>query len=338
MARLPVTGIEYVDTLNGAGTASVGMPLHAPEADPSTLLPGASGLAILRDDTPVWGGILWGATADLSAGTLALSASGYHSYYAHRYLDSTKGYSRKNADQSTLLKDWISYANANGGIGTDTSAIATRGRTATREWSFSEFKKISEAIEELADDLDGFNFRYEPYWVTTGTRIGNRFRVVKRGAEAYPQLEHRVSCNVTGVTYDGTQLATQAYAFGADLGTWMKPFATSSNPALTTPRMVTVATYSDLKASGQLIPKAAALATVGSQPIAVPTLTLYPQQFSPVQFQPGAVGTAIADSGYVALMEQYVITERRVGVDVNGTETVSLALASKEVFDNGNSG
>ncbi|MDN3259597.1 hypothetical protein QWJ26_07165 [Streptomyces sp. CSDS2] len=337
VTRLPVTGIEYADSLNESGAASVGIPLFAPEADPAALSPGISGLSILRDNAPIWAGIVWGATADLDAGTLTLTASGFHSYYKRRYLDGKRGYARKSVDQSVLLKDWISYANSNGGIGTDISAVTARGHLRTREWSFYEFKNIAGAIEELADDLNGFNFRYEPFWATAGVRIGHRLKVVSRGTETFPQLEHRASCNVTSVTYDGTQLATQAYAFGADLGTGAKPYASSSNPALTAPRMVSVATYSDIKTTASLLPKAAAIATVGSQPIAVPSLTVYPGQFSPVQFLPGAVGTVIVDSGYVALLEEFVITERRVGVDVNGTESISLALASKDVFNNGNS-
>lgn len=334
VTELPVTGIGYTDTLNAAGTATVGIPLAAPEADPGKLIVGSTGLAVLRNDSPVWGGIVWGAAADLAAGTLTLSASGYHSYYAHRFLDAKKGYATTGNDQSLILKEWFGYANANGGIGTDTSTVTGTGHNRSRKWSFYEFKNMAEAIEEMADDLNGFNFRYEAYWIPgVGRRVGNRFRIARRGSVSFPQLEHRVNCNTTAVNYDGTQLATQAYAFGADLGTGAKPYASASNPALTGPRCVAVATYADTKTTASLIPKAAAMANVGSQPIAVPALTLYPDRFTPAQFTPGAVGTVIADSGYVALFEEFVITERNVEVDANGSETVSLALASKDVFN-----
>ncbi|MFB8107285.1 hypothetical protein ACFC3O_31520 [Streptomyces sp. NPDC056007] len=334
VTELPVTGIGYTDTLNAAGTATVGVPLAAPEADPATLIVGSSGLAVLRNDSPMWGGILWGASADLAAGTLTLSASGFHSYYSHRFLDAKNGYTTTSSDQALILKEWFAYANANGGIGTDTATVTTTGHLRSRKWSFYEFKNMAEAIDEMADDLNGFNFRYEAYWLAgVGRRVGNRFRLARRNSASFPQLEHRVNCNVTAVDYDGTQLATQAYAFGADLGTGAKPYASSGNPALTGPRRVAVATYADIKTTASLITKAAAIANVGSQPIAVPTLTLYPDRFTPSQFTPGAVGTVIADSGYVALFEEFVITERGVEVDANGTETVSLALASKDVFN-----
>ncbi|MFJ9964225.1 hypothetical protein [Streptomyces avermitilis] len=345
VASLPVTGIQYGETLNSAGSASIGMPLKA--ADPDTLEPGKSALVVTRDDEPVWGGMLWSATADLDTGTLALNASGWHSYYSACYLGGATlqnlpsggirlkwaGY-KANKDQALLLSDWIERANDDGGIGTDTSRLTTTGRIRSREWGFSEFKNIAEAINELADEDGGFDFRYETYWRDNGT-VGNRILKNGRLQNVIPfALVHRENCNVTQVGYDGSKLATRAFAFGADMGTGVKPYANVSND-LDAPTLTQVATYSDLKATADLIPKAAAIGAVGRQVIGIPTLTLYPGVFDPSSFLPGAVGTVQVDSGYVRLLEEFVLTERRVDVDVNGTETVSLSLASKDVFTSG---
>ncbi|QBZ73385.1 minor tail protein [Streptomyces phage Heather] len=335
--RLPVTGISYGETLNASGAASVGVPLSAREADPDILSPGASGLVILRDDEPVWGGMLWTASADLDSGTLTLNASGWHSYYSARYLDMPGGYDSKGKiDQAMLLQAWIGYANDNGGIGTDTSRLTTTGRVRSRAWGFPEFKNIAEAINELADEDGGFDFRYSTFERSNGT-YGSRILKSARLENAIPSaLVHRENCNVTQVGYDGSKLATRAYAFGADLGTGVKPYASSTND-LDTPALTQVVTYSDLKATGDLVPKAGAVAAMGRQVIGIPTLTLYPGVFEPSGFLPGSVGTVQADSGYVRLLEDFVLTERRVDVDVNGTESVALSLASKEVFTSGDS-
>jgi hypothetical protein len=341
-ATLPVTGIQYGESLNKAGTATVGIPLDA--ADPETLQPGRSALVVTRDDGPVWGGMLWTTNADLAAGTLTLNASGWHSYYSACYLGGWVpmqigrlpgkwlGYTGKK-DQALLITDWLTFANDNGGIGTDVSQIYTRGVIRSREWGFAEFKNIAEAINELADEDSGFDFRYDTYW-RSKTRIGNRFRYNSRLQQTFPTLTHRSNADVTQVAYDGSKLASRAWAFGADMGTGLKPFASSLN-SLDTPSLTSVVTYADLKSTGDLIPKAAALGAVGRQVIAIPTLTLYPGVFDPDAFLPGAKGTVNVDSGYVRLLEQFVITERRVDVDVNGTETASLSLASKEVFVSG---
>jgi hypothetical protein len=348
VGSIPATGIQYSETLNAAGSATVGVPLKA--ADPDTLEPGKSALVITRDDEPVWGGMLWTASADLDAGTLTLNASGWHSYYSTCYLGGFRegmgengrlpgrwlGYKGKK-DQALLLRDWIEIANEDGGIGTDTAWLNTTGRIRSREWGFAEFKNTAEAINELADEDGGFDFRYETYWRADGT-VGNRFVMMSRAGRVIPSaLVHRENCNVTQVSYDGSKLATRAFAFGADLGTGVKPYAYQSND-LDTPALIHVATYSDLKSTGELIPKASAIAAVGRQVIAIPTLTLYPGTFDPQSFLPGAVGTVQADCGYVRLLEDFVLTERRVDVDVNGTETVALSLASKDVFQNGDSG
>lgn len=342
LGTLPVTGISYGETLNAAGPATIGIPLSA--ADPDTLIPGVSGLAVLRDGSPVWGGMLWTAEADLEGGTLTLGASGWHSYYAACYLGGLvaasdggdgrltakwSGYSGTK-DQALLLRDWIERANDDGGIGTDTSRLNTTGRIRSRSWGFSEFKNTAEAVDELADEDGGFDFRYETYW-KSANRIGNRIIMAPHLSSGFPTLTHRVDCNVGRVTYDGSRLASRAYAFGADLGTGVKPYSWAVND-LAAPTLTQVVTYSDLKATADLVPKANALAVAGRRPVAIPTLTLYPGVFGPSVFLPGAYGSVAADSGYVRLLDDFVLTERRVDVDTNGTETVSLSLANKDVF------
>lgn len=335
IATLPVTGINYSETLNAAGACSVGMPLDA--ADPDTLAPGRTALVVTRDGEPDWGGIVWTATADLAAGTLALNASGWHSYYSARYLDMPGGY-KGNTDQALLLRAWIEHANNNGGIGTDTSRLTTTGRIRSRTWGFSEFKQIAEAMNELADEDGGFDLRYETFWADAKrTRIGHRILHSARVSRTFPTLTHLVDADVTQVAYDGSKLASEAVAFGADMGTGVKPYNIVSN-VLDGPAMTQVTTYADLKATADLIPKAAALAQVGRQVIAIPTLNLYPGVYDPALFVVGAHGTVTADSGYVRLLEEFVLTERRIDVDANGTETAALSLASKEVFVSGDSG
>ncbi|MGY5131279.1 hypothetical protein ACWGJW_02460 [Streptomyces nigrescens] len=334
IATLPVTGISYTNTLNDAGSASVGIPLNCPEANPLSLTAGKSGLAILRDDVPVWGGLLWTLSADIDQNVLTLNASGYHSYYKGRAL--VTGYNRK-ADQAHLLADWINFANDSGGIGTDTTRLTTTGRNRTRKWTEYEFKNIAEAIEELAEDAGGFNFRYEPYWTQNG-RIGHRILKTLRGGDSTPcALVHRENCTVTQVSYDSSVMATNTYAIGADNGNGTKLLGSAANLPLsaTMPRKVVVTTFSDVKASPELFDKANAMLSVGSAPIAIPSLTVYPGVCSPADFVPGDSGPVTCEYGYVSLSDDFVVTECKTDVDVNGSESIALSLANKEVFTYG---
>ncbi|MFE9026225.1 hypothetical protein ACFYOA_08175 [Streptomyces iakyrus] len=341
VASLPVTGITYSEVLNEAGSASVAMPLD--EADPATLQPAQSALVVVRDGEPVWGGPVWTTSADLAAGTLTLNASGWFSYYKACYLASVgvsggaipkpvlRGYKGRK-DRALMIRDWLEAANDNGGIGTDVAEIFTWRKIRSREWGFSEFKNTAEAITELADEEDGFNFSFDTVWRGTD-RVRNVFRHYPRLSAKFPTLTHLKNAEISRVDYDGSRLAHRAFVFGADMGTGSKPYQVAHNP-INAPTLTQVATFSDLKRTSELTPKAKALALVGKRVIAMPTLTLYPEFGALSDFRPGRYGFVKASSGYVRLSDDYVITERAVSVNENGSELVSLALASKEVFQN----
>ncbi|MEU3713613.1 hypothetical protein [Streptomyces catenulae] len=334
--RLPVTGISFTHTLNAAGAATIGIPLFAPEADPESLIAGISGLVVLRDGEPVWGGIFWTASADIEAGTLSLGATGFHSHYKGRVFGS--GWSARSLEQANILKAWIAYFNADNGIGTDTSTIKATGAKRTTVWTRYELKNAGEAIEQLADNINGFNFRYETYWAEPGVRVGNRFVMTSRAGSATRTLTHRANCNVTQVSYDSTALCTTAYATGADKGNGEKLVGIFENKELAArmPERVMVGTYPDVKETQTLIGKAQATANAGSVPTAIPELTLYPGQFAPLDFAPGDYVAVDADAGYVAFLDEFAVTEVATTVDANGTESIRLALASKELWSNAN--
>lgn len=337
VTTLPVTSLAFTHTLNAAGGAAVGIPLFAPEADANSLRPGISGLVILRDDVPVWGGILWTLAADIEAGTLTLNASGFHSHYQGRYF--VNGWNAKSKEQATILKDWFAYCNADNGIGTVATAVAATGNVRTTVWTKYELKNVAEAIDELADNIGGFNFRYVPYWVTPGTKIGHRFEISSReGVSTSHTLAHRANCNVTNVSYDSTSLCTVAYATGADKGNGEKLVGVFENASLAAemPERLILGTYSDVKETQTLIGKAQAHINAGAVPTAIPELTLYPGAFGPLDFVPGDSTAVDVDAGYIALYDEFIVTECATTVDLNGTETIKLALASKELFQNAN--
>lgn len=334
--ELPVTGISFTHTLNADGSATVNMPLHAPEARPTSLIPGKSGLAILRDGVPVWGGLIWTASADLSAGVLTLNAAGYHSYYRGRVLEA--GYSSM-AEQAFMVRTWIETCNNTNGIGTVTANSGSTTFIKYRSWSRSELKNVAEAIEELAEEVDGFAFRYEPFMSPDG-RVYHRLiitrKVVTTGGFI---LEHRINCDVGQVTYDSSAMATRVFALGADNGNGTKLVGVADNPALTSTMAAKqiVATFSDVKATNELKAKASAIAAAGQKPVAIPSVVLHPGAFSPVDVLPGQSCAVNANSGYVRLLGTYVVTETKTDVDANGTESIALALADKDLFEHGSS-
>ncbi|MFI9721532.1 hypothetical protein ACIHFE_18075 [Streptomyces sp. NPDC052396] len=334
---LPVTAIAYTDTLNASGTMSCTVPLSAPAATPDKLYPGGTGLAVLRDGEPIWGGILWTLNADLEAGTLTLNASGFHSHLKGKHF--VAGETARDVDQNAMVRNWVSRSNANSGIATDVSRIKDSGRKRTRVWTRYECKNLGDAIEELAEVIDGFNFRYAPYWIERRKRMGNRLLISPRsGTPGTGLLEHRINCNVTSVSYDSTALATNAYAIGADNGAGEKLMGSARNAELgeRIPARDSVTTYTDIKETETLLSKAQAAIDAGREPVAIPTLTLYPGM-SPAGFTVGDAVTVRVDSGYVAVLDDFIITERKVDIETTGREGVSLSLANRKLFTNGDS-
>lgn len=334
---LSVVALSYTDTLNAAGGATVTIPLDSPAATPTKLAPGATGIAVLRDGVPVWYGILWTLAADLAGGTLTLNASGMHSYFKGRYF--LDGRNDVSTEQATIIKNWFTYFAGKNGLTIDTSTVTSTGHLRTTQWTKYEAKNAAEAIDELADNEGGFNFRYVPYWITSGTKLGIRFTLTSRnGVDIAHVLTHRVNCNVTQVTYDSTALATTVYAMGADNGAGIKLTGIQTNAALaaTMPEKTLVTSYPDVKLTETLISKAGAAIAAGAAPIAIPALTLYPDTFTPVDFVPGGACSVEADSGYVALLDDFVVTETKTDVDTNGRETITLSLANRELFNDAN--
>ncbi|MFE6159815.1 hypothetical protein ACFQ7F_12990 [Streptomyces sp. NPDC056486] len=242
------------------------------------------------------------------------------------------GYDRK-ADQALLLRDWFELSNADNGIGTDTSQLRTTGRIRTRKWTRYELKNVAEAVSELAEDSGGFLFRYVPF-IAAGGRVGHRVVMRQVGDNFTPfSLDHAVTCNVTSVSYDSTALVTRVFAVGADNGNGTKlvGIAQSSKLGDRMPSKAGVRTFSDVKTTQTLLDKAMAIRDAGSEPVAIPSLTLYPGAV-PTDYVPGDTGSVHADYGYVQLLSSFVVTEVKTDVDANGTEAVSLSLANEGLF------
>ncbi|GEB50452.1 hypothetical protein [Streptomyces cacaoi] len=336
---LPIASLNYVDELNAAGSIRAEIPANVPGITSDSLWTGGSGLVVLRDGDPVWGGFLWAADADLDANKVSLSGTGYFSHYENVHLD--RGYNGNNSkvNQSWHLRNWIEYANSNGGIDTDTRYINTDAVSTRRSWDVSEFKSIGDAIEEIAEDDRGFNFRIMPFWMNRGKLVGNRFVRTSRGGSVVPfRLVHKQTCNVKKVTYDSASLATHAYALGAQDKSGRRPIESATNAGLYArmPRKNVVKSYTDAKDRHTLRSKAASLASAGKTPIAVPSLTLYPD-LDPFAFSPGDTGTVYVQQGYVRVNDDFVITSRSISVDTAGREETSLSLANKEVYGIGES-
>ncbi|MFJ8394386.1 hypothetical protein [Streptomyces sp. NPDC094144] len=350
-AELPFSALSYGYTMDAAGTATLDIPIGVPKVDgkpltPADLFPVRTGVAIQRGTELVWGGVLWAYRLNLSTRTISLSASGYLSYWAKRQTG-VNGVNYKNLEQTQMIKNFITSA-ANS-IGTDISQITSTNMVRTRTWNPYEMKPLADVFTDLADDITsidpvsgtyggGFFLYFEPYWVTAGTKIGNR---VRNTANRHPydsgkSLQQGVNCEFADISVDGTSLAAAAFAIGATDGTAsLTPFKTDTNPALLAqiPQVNVVLNETSIKQSSALQYKIRSALSFGSTPIILPKADTYPGLFSPLELQPGMRAGVTTDDGFLGLVdEDYVVTETSVSVASDGSDRLALSLVQSDLF------
>jgi hypothetical protein len=87
LAEIPFQDVTYERALSAAGSFSGTIPV-LPDSDKfdlyQTTLPGKTALYVMRNDTCVWGGIIWTRSYDIVSRTLSVSAAEFISYLQHR--------------------------------------------------------------------------------------------------------------------------------------------------------------------------------------------------------------------------------------------------------------
>lgn len=350
-AEIPFSALSYSYVMDEAGSATVEIPIGVPKVNgtpitPADLFPVRTGIAIQRDAELVWGGLLWAYRLNLTTRTISLSASGYLSYWAKRQTG-TNGVKYKNIEQTQMIKNFITSA-ANS-IGTDHSGMTSTNMVRTRTWNPYEMKPLADVFMDLADDITsidpvsgtyggGFFLYFEPYWVTEGTKVGNR---VRNTANRHPydsgkSLQQGVNCEFADISVDGTTLASAAFAIGATDGTAsVTPFKTDTNPALLAqiPQVNVVLNETSVKQASSLQYKVRSALAFGSSPVVLPKADTYPGIFSPLELQPGMRAGVTTDDGFLGLVNaEYVITETAVSVASDGSDRLSLSLVQSELF------
>ncbi len=168
LGELPLTDVSFGEVLNGAGEFSATLPLTVSAATSSTTTspvarllttssqPERTALYVLRNEVPVWGGIVWRRTRKKGA-PAQLGGASFWSFFRMQHLRTLQTFTA--ADQLTIARAVIMAAQSAPGanigvtVGTETSGVL---RSSTfQPW---ELKKIAEAVEEFASMDVGFDF------------------------------------------------------------------------------------------------------------------------------------------------------------------------------------
>ena len=110
LGSYPFTGISYQTTLNGAGSASFSLPLADPKIAASNwdfnTVEARTAVYILRNDKPVWGGIIWTRDYDSTTQAMHFQAATFESYLMHIPYTATTTWT--NVDQNQIVRQMSS--------------------------------------------------------------------------------------------------------------------------------------------------------------------------------------------------------------------------------------
>ena len=165
---------SYARRLNAGGTCSATMDLSDPTVraltDPvAATEPRRTALWIIRNEQPVWGGIIWTRRYRSGDAAFDISATGFESYFARRRM--RRNYLFGGWDQHDILWELVSTAQSEhrgGNIRVATPRPRRSGTVRDRYYWWHERATFLERMQQLSEVSGGPDFTIEPGWADTG--------------------------------------------------------------------------------------------------------------------------------------------------------------------------
>lgn len=341
IAELPLTGVNFTQTLNAAGTFQGTILLSglqvAANATNGTI-PGRTVLYVDRDGVLVWGGLIWAREYSSANQHVRITAREFESYFERRRITTTQAFN--TVDQLLIARTLVNNAQAvtNGNLGI-TVGSELSGVTVSRTYYDYEYKTVYSALLDLSRQTDGFDFNvqvaYDGGGVPTKTlrlnypMSGTRYSATNPAA---PMFELPAG-NIIEYSYpeDGSIAANTVYALGAGSNEG-KLIATASDATKITqgwPVLEDSVNYSDVTDATMLANLAAGQVAAVSYPPT--TLTIV----APPYVQPTLGSYQIGDDARVRINDSrfpngidstYRIVALNVTPGETGPERVTLTL------------
>ena len=336
LGEVPAITITYGEVLNGAGAASVEIPLNTPAGNISALAPLQQSIFVLRDGVPVWGGILWAYSMDAAANKATLSCTGFMSLLNRRRMRATVKY--EGIDQALIVKDFVDVAQAlsGGNMLIDTSDVVAVGKTRDRTYYDYERKNIGEAIEQMSDVRDGFDYAIRPAYVAGALTRRMTVTYPNTGRNTNIVLDTGSNVDLMSVTSDATQMTTVQHIKGEGDGA-NALLATATNAALLNvyPMVESLFAAQDVKQQSTMDDYAQRGIDLGKEPVVIPTVQISGESDPQIgSYITGDHVRVVANYGLLNIDATFRITAWTAVVAEVGSETVTIQLAPLEVFAN----
>jgi len=278
LAEVPLTTVRYGKKLGGTGQVSATLNLGDPRVqaeDPADLTtPARRVVYVLRDDVPVWGGLVWTRRYDSANQRISLGCGDFWSYYDHRKvllkLDPAKytdlGYiahldpvDLEEMDQNEIARRLIAGAalHDGGDIGVIPDATMSGVITSRAYFGFQNVS-VGDALRKLSQVAGGPDMYFDVGPLDAAGRPSRRLRLgdPSLGQQGSPHV-WEFGGNMVSYTWpsDGTRMATRVFADGSGFESVINrkpltPHATApSAPLANKPKQTTAAATAAATAS-----------------------------------------------------------------------------------------
>jgi hypothetical protein len=220
IAEVPFIGVSYGGGVSRAGEFSGTIPLTGMGVVPGldlyrALLPIKTSLYVIRKGSVVWGGTIWSRNYSLTGKSIGITGASFESYLFRRHIWHTLTYAN-TVDQYQVVRHLIDAmqedfaalavpedpvtpypANADIGI---TYQLDDSGKTQDAQtFAAGNLRSFGEAIQEFANNLDGFEWNIHVDWDPDADAFIREFRFRDTPPGQLP----------TGVAYTGDRPGLQ---------------------------------------------------------------------------------------------------------------------------------
>ncbi|MFI9387779.1 hypothetical protein [Kutzneria sp. NPDC052558] len=354
LAEVPLTTVRYGKKLGGTGQLSATLNLGDPRVqaeDPADLTtPAKRVVYVLRDDEPVWGGLVWTRRYDSANQRISLGCGDFWSYYDHRkvlprldpskygdpaYVAHVDPVDLEEMDQNEIARQLIAVAarHDGGDIGVIPDATNS-GIITSRAYFGYQNVSVGDALRKLSQVAGGPDMYFDVGPLDAAGRPSRRLRLGDPGLgqQGSPHV-WEFGGNMVGYTWpsDGTRMATRVFADGSgfDLDLRMAVAEDVGRYAQGWALLEAEHGYSTVSDPAELRAHAVADQQAARLPVATPTLVVRGDR------PPSIAGVGVGDDARVIIKDLFhakgIDTRMRivaidVGVGDNGEDTVTLTM------------
>lgn len=164
ITEFPADGLKYGFRHNRPGAISFDLPLDHAKTIQANIEEGVHEVVVEREGAVAFVGPVLTVKEDDKANTLSIGGEGLMAHLRRMHITQTLAFSASTDDQFDIARALIEHHQNKGGgdFGIDTTAVTTSGRKRDRTYLREAQKNVYDAIVELSEVDDGFDFDFNP--------------------------------------------------------------------------------------------------------------------------------------------------------------------------------